>query len=396
MRKPLLWALVVLALAACQKDKPAPKTSVRAAPAGVRTTPTEAEAAKFLDDYIDALYTPNVARASQLFDWEAILDRATDVPEMSEPRWRSAVAKGAAKSRSSLATNLVKNIEDGGSVEALRIRQVGGEQRAVIRVLLPDGSLNYHEMPLVRDGTGFVRARDIYMFASGEYFSDMLRRLFVIGAEADPNLLERLAGAKKNPLVSAAPKVRDMMAKIRAGDGKGAVEIYRALPRELQRDKAILLTYVMACAKTGDDDLHVRALEDLRASFPNDRGMEMMFIDGSILRGDYDEAVAIIDRIDQAVGGDPYLDVMRANIRLQEGKLDQAATFAARATERDRGREDAWWTRVNVSLAQKDFSETARLLVVIRDELEIEIDDLRKHAEYAEFVKSDAYREFAR
>ncbi|HVE71118.1 MAG TPA: hypothetical protein VNI54_07095 [Thermoanaerobaculia bacterium] len=390
MRKTLFCALAVAALIACRKEKLVPKTSVRA-------TPTEAEARQFVDSYIDALYKPNVARATQLFDWQAILERATDVPEMQGPGWRNAVAKGAANTQTSLAQNLVQNIEAGGSIEAVRVRMIGSERRAIIRVLLPDGSLNYHEMPLVRDAAGFVRARDIYIYATGEYFSDMLRRLFLIGADSDPGLLERLAGSKtKNPMVAAAPRVREMTAKIREGDGKAAIEIYNTLPERLRKDKSIMLAYVMACSNTGDDELHARSLDDLRAAFPNDRGMEMMFIDANILRGQYGEALRIVDSLDRSVGGDPYLDVMRANIRLQEGDLAQAEAMAVRATERNPKREDAWWTRVNVNLSQKDFAETARLLTIIRDDLTLEIDDLSKYPEYAEFVKSLQYREFMR
>ena len=390
MRKPLFCVLALVALVACQKDKPTPKTSVRA-------IPTEAEANQFVDAYIDALYKPNAVRASQLIDWEAVLERATaDIEEMRSDSWRKGVAAGAKATQKSLAENLVKNIEAGGSIAPVRVRLIDGERRAILRVLLPDGSLNYHEMPLVKDATGFVRARDIYIYAAGEYFSDTLRRLFVIGTNEEPSFLARMMGkTEKNPMIAYQPRVREMTAKIRDGDGKGALAIYESLPEALRRDKAIMLTYVMACSKI-DDETHARALDDLRTAFPNDRGMEMMFIDGEIIRGRYDQAIAIVDQLDRSIGGDPYLDIMRANIRLQEGNLAQAEAMAARATERDPDLEDAWWTRVNVNLAQKDFAETARLLTHLRDDMLIEIDDLSKYPDYAEFMQTAEYRKFAR
>ena len=387
MRFRLLCAGAVLLAIACHQEK-------KAAPARVLTVPSEAEAQKFVEAYLDALYKPNVARVSQLYDWESMLDRATDVEEMRSRSWRKAVAAGARSSQTRLAENLVKNIKDGGSVDALRVRTVGGERRAIVRVLLPDGSFNYHEMPLVRDATGFVRARDIYIYASGEYFSDMLRRMFLVGMKTDPSPLKRLLGTKKkSAMVEFEPRMQEMMAKVRAGDGKGAVAVYKSLPDELRREKSIMLAYVMACSKV-DDEAHGRALEELRAAFPNDGGMEMMFIDANIIRGRYGEALRIVDKVDGMVGGDPYLDVIRTNIHLKEGSLDKAEATAARATEQAPDLEAAWWARVNVNLAQKDHAETARLLTILRDELEVGIDDLTKYPEYAEFVKTSEYREF--
>jgi predicted Zn-dependent protease len=199
--------------------------------------------------------------------------------------------------------------------------------------------------------------------------------------------------AKKNMLVEAAPRVKEMTAKIHAGDGKGAVAIYRSLPEAMRREKSIMLVYVMAASKI-DDEAHGRALDELRAAFPNDRGIEMMFIDANLLRGRYDEAIRIVDKVETSVGGDPYLDVIRSNIRQKEGKLDAAEAFARRATERDENLQGAWWALVNINLAQKDHAETLRALSFLRDTLEVEIDDLAKYPEYAEFVKSKEYREF--
>jgi hypothetical protein len=387
MRFRALCAAALLLAIACQAEK-------KAAPARVLTVPSEEEAQKFVASYLDALYKPNVARVSQLYDWESVLERATDVEGMRTAAWRKGVAEGARQSQLRLAENLVKNIKDGGSVDALRVRMVNGERRAIMRVVLPDGSFNYHEMPLVRDASGFVRARDIYIYASGEYFSDMLRRMFMVGAKTDPTPFERLMGTKKkSTLVENSTRMQEMMAKVRDGDGKGAVAIYKSMPEEIRREKSIMLAYVMACSKI-DDEAHGRALEELRAAFPNDGGMEMMFIDANIIRGRYDEALRIVDKVDGLVGGDPYLDVIRTNIHLKEGSLDKAEAAATRATEAAPDLETAWWARVNVNLAQKDHAETARLLTLIRDDLEIEIDDLTKYPDYAEFVKSREYREF--
>jgi hypothetical protein len=42
--------------------------------------------------------------------------------------------------------------------------------------------------------------------------------------------------------------------------------------------------------------------------------MDLMLIDGFILKERYDDALAAIDRLDNDLSGDPYLDTLRANI----------------------------------------------------------------------------------
>ncbi|HVG23407.1 MAG TPA: hypothetical protein VND45_04575 [Thermoanaerobaculia bacterium] len=387
MNRRLLCVAFAFAIVACRNEQKAVAPALAA--------PSEAEAQKFVDAYVDALRKPNVQRASQLIDWPALVERATTTEETFDQRFRRNFIAGAVRSDGSVAASIVKTLKDGGRIAPLRIRTVNGERRALVRLLLPDGSLNYHEMPLVRDSSGFIRARDIYVYATGEYLSDTLRRLYIIAVATNPNFLQRLSG-KKNAFLEVAPRAKEMMEKVHAGDGEAALKIYNDMPPNIRRDKALMLAYVMATSKTGDDKLYAHALDELRAAYPNDRGMEMLFIDSHLLAGRHDEAMRSVDRVEEAVGGDPYLDTLRAGIRLQQGNLIEAERYAARACERDPKLEDGWWSRVNVTLKRKDFAETARLLRHLRDDLDVEVADLRDYPDYAEFVRSPEYREFTR
>jgi hypothetical protein len=157
MRNRWLCSAAVLLAIACFPEK-------KAEPQRVATVPSEAEAQKFAAAYIDALYKPNIARLSQLVDWEAVGACDGRPGDALARSWRKAVAAGARNTQTRLAENLVKNIKDGGSVSALRVRTVKGERSAILRILLPDGSFNYFEMPLVRDATASsARATSISM-----------------------------------------------------------------------------------------------------------------------------------------------------------------------------------------------------------------------------------------
>ena len=406
-----LWLLVFLAVvvlvSGCQqteKKAAAPAAAAKAsmiprtpaaAPAPIpASVPSDDEAKQYGQSYIEALTKPNVPRAAQMIDWDALFERATE-GDVATERWRRGFIEGAKSSGSSLVDTLSKIIANGGDITMLGVRTAGGEKRVILRLLLPEGTLNYHEMVLVKDKTGFVRARDFYVYTSGEYFSDTIQRLYLLAAASDPNVLERLSG-KKNAFVEALPDYKNMMQKVRDGDGKGAIAIYKRLPQDLRKQKSVMIAYVSAASKVGDDVAYGAAMDEMRAAFPNDPGLDLMSIDSFLLKEKYDETLAAIDRVDKAVGGDPYLDVLRANVNLQRGDVEKAQTFAVRACDREPLLLGGWWSRVSVSLARKDFKETARLLAHIRDEMGVELADLKTVPEYAEFVQSDAYKGFVR
>lgn len=376
-----LFVILVAAALSCQgEQKPAAATPA-----------TEAEAKKFFDDYYDALVTPNVERAAQLIDSPALMARATERDHF-DWRWRKAFQAKSSRAGHRFVTGLSGTLERGGELTLVRVRKVAGETRVVLRLVHADGTLNYHEMPLFRDASGFVRAPDIYDYASGEYLSDTLRRLFLTGVATDPNLVQTLAG-KENPVIAAAAHYKVLVEKIHAGDGKGAVEAYNRIPAELRRDKAVMLSYVMAASKISDA-AYVRAIEEFRAAFPNEKRLDLIFMDGHLLARRYDEALRCIDRVDEALGGDPYLDVVRSRVYLDRGDLDKAQELAVRVSTREPELEDGWWAQVDVSLVRKDFARTAKLLAHLRDRLEVELDDLTKHPAYADFVKSPHARPF--
>jgi predicted Zn-dependent protease len=220
-----------------------------------------------------------------------------------------------------------------------------------------------------------------------------MRRMFFFAIAQDPGTLQRLTG-KKNPFIEHIEDYKQMLEKVRAGDGRGAEELYQRLPEETKKQKSVMLAHVFASSKLGDD-AYVKAIDEMRHLFPHDGGVDLMSIDAFSLKQKWPQALAAIDRVDGAVGGDPYLDVFRSNIHLRAGHLDQARDCAARAAGREPTLPQAFWAQVNVSLAQADYAETARVLAHLRDVLHVELPDLTQVPEYQGFVASPEYEEFA-
>ncbi len=385
MRRFLSLALVLLPLhLGCHRET---KTAKALPP------PNDAEAAAFANSYRDALARPNVQRAAMMIDWDALLEKATANTDVGDT-FKQGFITGAKErgGRVAFAEQLSHVLQNGGDLKLLRIRtDSSGGKRAVMRLILPDGAINYHEMILQRDEHGLVQANDIYVYTGAEYMSDTMRRMFLFAAAQNPGILRQLAG-EKNPFLEHIDDYKLMMEKVRAGDGKGAAELYNRLPEKVRKEKSVMLANVMASAKI-DDATYGRALDEFRAAFPRDAGVDLMSIDAFILKERYGDALAAIDRLDASVGGDPYLDVLRANIHIKKGDLARAREAGLRAAQREPTLAAAYWSLVSISLAQKDYAETVRLLTQIRA-LGVQLADLSTIPEYAGFVDSIEYRKW--
>jgi tetratricopeptide (TPR) repeat protein len=382
----LILAVLLLSLGAgCTREKQA---------ARVVPPPTDAEATAFANAYREALAKPNVQRAAMMVDWDALLEKATANTDVAAS-FKNGFITGAKErgGRVAFAEQLSQVIQKGGQLTLLRIRtDANGGKRAVLRLILPDGAINYHEMVLGRDEQGLVRARDIYVYTSSEYLSDTMRRMFLFAAAQNPGFLQQLAG-EKNPFLEHIEDYKKMMEKVRAGDGKGAAELYTRLPQNVRREKSVMLANVMASSQI-DDTTYGRALDEFRAAFPRDAGVDLMSIDAYILKERYDDALGAVDRLDASVGGDPYLDVLRANIHIKAGSLDRAHEAASRAAQQEPTLVPAYWSLISIALARKDDAETVRLLTHLRDRMGVQLADLSTIPEYAGFVESMEYRKW--
>ena len=382
MRRASLLLLALLT--ACKMEVPAPAAAKLVAP-------TEEEARRYAEQFIEAVSKPNVARASMMIDWDLLLDRATAYSD-ALPRFRSAFIRGAKQSAqlSAYVQQLAKIVEEGGTISLLRLRGDERDRRALLRVLLPDGGVTYTELLLTRDQQGFVRAADIYAYATGELASEGVRRLYLTALAAEPSMLERLAG-KENTSLTSVKLYKEVSEKVLGGQHQEAVELIKKLPPELRREKNILVAWVSAAANLEPVEYET-ALDALRRAFPDDAGIDLMLIDGYFLKKRYDEAFAAVDRLERSLGGDPYLDALRANMLIEKGDLAAAQNAALRAASREPSLVEAQWALVSVSLSRKDFDETSRLLTRIENDFQVLLGDLKETPEYAGFVKSSAYR----
>lgn len=324
-------------------------------------------------------------------DLKALLDRTVEGVEGKQETidgFRRGLSGGF-----SLGAATVKAVEASGHYRFLRLRNVAGETRALFR-LVTDGSFNYHEYLLVAGQGGRARAVDLYVHLSGEWISGTFRRALVTALAAEPGALARLAG-KENLFLKHLPTYTAFFKSVREGRFKEALALYDELPAELQGDKSVLVMRCTASNQVGPEEA-AAAFKAFSKAHPKDPSLLLLSLGPSVHAGEHDRALKILDELGDAVGGDPYLLVQRAEVLVAAAKLKEAREAGLKAAEQDPKLPDAYWVLIGISLRAKDWPDTVRWLDAVESRLGIEIRDLRELPDYADFVKSTDYAAWAK
>ncbi len=369
-------------------------------PAGEKDSgeiPTPEEARQFAERMIDVLKRGDSEGMNALIDWDALLERTTAGIDVA-PEVRDGFIKGVKEARNapgSLVTELIGAVRRGGEISLLRVHLVDKSPRALLRMAFPEnGGVNYYDMVLTRRPDGEVRAVDLFVYISGELFSQTLRKGYIqLAAYENRNFLDKLTG-REQTFVQNLPKMKRMTDAIAAGQYDQALATFDELPEDLKHEKLFLLIRIRAAQAKDDMTLYAATIEDLRKHYPDDPSINFLSIDGYVLKKEFDKALASIDRLDANLGGDPYLNVLRAGILLQQGKNEEARNVALKAIAEEPSLLDAYWTLVTISLKEEKYDETLRLLTQLEKDFQLQMRDMSQIPEYAGFVKSPQYQEW--
>lgn len=332
---------------------------------------------------------------AEAMDWELLFDRSTsgiDTPDEMEAGFRAGLLKGVTGG-GGLPAQVAQAVQQGGGYRLLRVREKDGELRALFRLLLPEAGVNYHDLLLVQGDNGQVRIGDIHIFLSAEDLSTTFRRFYVVMvAEQNRSLLEKLSG-KTAVYAEHMDEIQSMNAAVQNGQPAAALATYNTLPDELKADKFVLLGRYRAAAEIGNEECS-QAVRDFRQHHPDDACVDFLSIDLYATTGEFDKGLECIDRVDESVGGDPYLNVLRAGTLGLANRLEEALEAGKAAIEAEPNMIQAYWKTLEVALRIKDFKEVTRLLNQLAANFEMEFEDLTQIPEYAEYVKSPEYQEW--
>jgi hypothetical protein len=262
--------------------------------------------------------------------------------------------------------------------EIIRVRVVEGETRVVLR-RTSAGGFGYHEAHLVRIGTEWKLA-DLFAHNLGALISEEVAGALLVDVSEDP-----LVGVK----------IMQINQLDTSGKHVDALAMIDALPAGVRGAK-VMQSLRVAISQRVSIEHYLAALEQRSGLFPEMASIPSIQMNVAILRGDPTDALRQIDLLEAGIGGDAFLDSMRAGILLQRngpGDLDDAAARATRATTAWPREPIVWLTSLGVEVVRRNWARSIQHLDRLVTELDYSLspDILEQTPIFAELVKSSEY-----
>ena len=335
------------------------------------------------------LQTGDLTPFTTVFNGRAFMERVTAKPKDVPAELKQGFNKGFGEAFQGGLGFIQQLVGQASSYELVEVREREGSTWALMRLVGLDGALNYHDYLLQVQPDGTVKAVDVYILITGELLSESVSRFYLQAVAAGQrNVLERLM-AREAALITHGPDLQAMIRHIKAGEHLKAFTLYHNLPPELKTEKFVMIMYIQA-AQGVNDEAYLRAIEMVEEKYPRAAWVELLLVDAHIMRGDFKRAEASLDAM-AAFTNDPYLNIMRANIRVASGQAREGRDLAMACWEAEQF-IDALWTVLGVDLQLQDHVATREHLLILEQHFPgLGIGDLKDVPEYAQFVASAEY-----
>jgi len=289
-------------------------------------------------------------------------------------------------------TDVARSLGRTGSYRFLRVVRppdAPDEPRALFRLVTPQ-SFTYHQLVVRQDRSGAAWVVDAYDYRQGELLSQNKRRVALQVATVTGRAADHADFVRQ---LQAGSRMEEQVNRQRADD---ALATFEELPENLRGEKWLHLIRLNAAAAVGPQKLG-SAIADYGRRFPKDPTLDLVCVNLFARGKQYAAALGAIDRLDAAMGGDPYLDVLRAYLMLAQDKPAEAKAACLKAAAREPGLHGAHDVLLEVALKERDHAETLRLLDLLEKQFRVSYGDLTRHGpRFAEFMKSPEYQRYAK
>ncbi len=343
---PLLLAL--LALGACKgKGIDAPE---ELAPI------TGDEALAFSEVLSKGLHTCDKAALHDLIDMNSMMRRATR-QSAAKGRQEQEVLKGMRTSGTDLRSQFCGAPSDSNGLHFLRVHKRDGKEVLLYRSIV-DESLNYIEFHAGKSADGRIKVDNIYIYMTGQTLVETLAQM-----------IDVLIG--NDSVVKALEDINEQI----ASDPAAALRILEALPKKALKAKPMQLLKIQA-ASSLDDATYEAAITEYEKLYPNDPSLNLVSLDGLIMRKNYQDALKALDKLETSLGGDSYLNDVRIGLLLEEGKdLERATTLAEEALKAAPESEDAHYLLLGVHVTNRNFAGAVATMRLMGERFELVFED---------------------
>lgn len=319
---------------------------------------TDAECEEFGTQLADYYSTDKHAEVVRQLDSFAFVKRVLNnlgLDEKEENEFRAGLL-------SSLSKTFTQQFKTFSSARYLRAQSVDGEKRVLLRCVSEAGAVNYFAFVVDRRASGSLKWVDVFIYLTGEKISETMHRaLLPIAANNQKSLLDKLT-SRESDYIRNFPKITKATQLIREKKHKEALAELDQLPADMKSQRFVL-TLRLGAAQEVSEEAYLKVITEWEKTYPGDTALDLVSIDGDLLRKDYPRAIRRVEQLSARLGGDTYQTFLKGNIQMLAGQYDEARRSAREVLAAEPTLTSAWDTLLNVSLREKNYADTAAVLV---------------------------------
>jgi len=278
-----------------------------------------------------------------------------------------------------------------GDLSFLRMRSSGEDQLALFRNANGFG-VQYIELLLQKDKLGKAVVADCYPYMLGEYVSQSLQFAYRAALrEANPTAFSEVVNEKLD--VERLEKLLLMMQQSEGREFQAVLDTFKTIPPASRGVKTLHMMRVNA-AREIDDKTLLEAIEDFERAFPGDRALALLKIDAYQITNDQTAALKSVDALEKAVGGDPFLNVLRADMNIKAGRIPTGVALAREAADQLPEMLFAQASYLHALLTQKDYATAVKFLDRYEQKFGWNDAAIAQDEHFAPFLASKEYTEW--
>lgn len=345
-KRALLFFLLscALSLSACKrKGVSAPKELAAL---------SDKEAEAFALTLTAALNTCDESSLYEIMDVNSMMRRAVRQSDARASQERE-LLEGMRRNGGDIHSQFCGTPEASGGLHFLRVHHRAGKQTLLFRNVTGE-SLNYIEFYAGKATNGSIKIDNVYLYMNGQTLVETLSQM-----------LDVLLG--DDSIISAFENISTKISE----DPAAALRSFAEMPEKARNSKPLQLLKIQAASGI-DDATYAAAIREYEILFPNDPSLNLVSIDGYIVRKNYSEALKVIDKLDKSLGGDSYLDELRVSLLLEEGKdLARATELAEESLQAQPESEDAHYLLLGVHVANHNFAGAVAVMRMMGERFEL-------------------------
>ena len=274
--------------------------------------------------------------------------------------------------------NIIKEIQKGTSYNFINYYPDEAGNYYLVFRFFGDTGISYHEY-VIADFEGSPKAYDVYVYMSGEFLSQTMKRVYRSTLKEIVKNEELKFDDAKNLI--AFKKIQEAKAYFQKGKYDACLEIYNSIDTTVRYEKTFLINGLLLCP-LGYEEQYNEYYEIYAKKYPGDISLFLLSIDYLISKKDFQGTQNTLDSLAYYTNDD-FIDYMKGNIYYLEGDLKKSEEFYLKALENYPTFLDVYDSLFVVYAEQNNYPRAVFMLEEMRSKFQL------KKKEIVQFVKAE-------